>query len=275
MLLANLLFAMVDTSTKWLLGSGLTALQLAFMRYATHFAVTAVETGARVKTPLRGRLLGLTVLRSFCLVSATVANFFAIGHLSLAVSSAILYVFPVIVFLFSWVLLDERITPAHWLGVAAGLLGVLVIVEPFGEGINWYALLMLYPATGMALYSVLTRMLSGQVRPSHLQFTTGLMGTAALLPFALTSWVWPQAPLEWVLMCAIGIFAWVGHECLTRAHAYASASTLAPFGYSFIVYLSIAGWLVFGDVPTRSTLIGAVLVFAGGLIIWRQTQRAG
>lgn len=272
-LFAYLLFSFVDTSTKWLLGAGLAVLQLAFMRYFTHFAITLAEASARRGRPARQslRIKGLVLLRSFSLVSATIANFFALGHLPLAVTSAILFASPVIVCLLARFILNERLTARRLLAVALGLLGVLVILNPFGQDINWYAVLMLYPATGMALYVVLTRLLAGQVSPQAMQMTTGALGTIVLLPVAILTWQNPQTPLDWALLFLIGAFAWAGHEVLTRAHAYAEASFLAPFSYIFIIYLTLLGWLIFGDVPGWNTALGSVLIFVSALTLQRNS----
>lgn len=269
MLLANLLFAFVDTSTKWLVGGGAVVLQLAFMRYAVHLAITSVDMGRVRWEPLRWRTHALIALRAFCLISSTIVNFYALGHLPLAVSAAMLYLAPVITCLFAAWLLGERIGPGHLLAILLGFAGVLIIVRPFGEEVNLYALLMLYPAAGMSLYSVLTRKLAGQVRSGLMQFYTGVLGTVVLLPFGIALWENPESGLAWVLLFAIGAFAWAGHEAMTRAHAHGEASVLMPFGYVFVVYLSIAGWIVFGDVPDGPTILGAITICAAGLIIWR------
>ena len=270
-LFAYFLFSFVDTSTKWMLGVGLAALQLAFMRYFVHFLITLVDLRQR-RTELKaitGMNRAIVIFRSFCLISATVANFFVLAHLPLAVTAAILHVSPVLVCLFAWPILGEQVRAPHWLAVFLGLAGVLIIVQPFGQGVNWYAVLMLYPATCMALYTVLTRKIAHAVSPATSQFYTGVLGTIALLPFGVMAWETPPSLLAWALTFGIGCFAWAGHEFLIRAHAYAGASLLAPFGYAFVVYLAFAGWLVFGHIPDWTVGVGAVLIFVAGLIIWR------
>ncbi|MCW1951043.1 MAG: DMT family transporter [Octadecabacter sp.] len=275
MLLANLFFSFVDTSTKWLIGTGLVAIQLAFMRYATHFGLTVIEQGWRIRSraQMSWRLRGLVTFRAFCLVSATIVNFIALGHLPLSVTSAILFLSPVFICLFARPMLGEMISPRHWLGLTIGFMGVLIILWPFGKPINWYAVLMIYPAVGLALYQVLTRKLSGLVAPDVLQLYTGALGTFVLLPLTVFVWQSPTTGLGWTLLFAIGAFAWTGHEILTRAHAYAAASTLAPVGYSFVIYLSIGGWIVFGEVPSVNVTIGALLIFAAGMLAWRRSSR--
>jgi drug/metabolite transporter (DMT)-like permease len=276
MLVANLLFSFVDTSTKWLLGAGLAAFQLAFARYFVHFLITAVDTrraGHRHEV-LTGRQTVLVGLRAFCLVSATVANFFALGHLSLAVTSSLLFLSPVLVCLFSGVVLQERVTTAQWMFICIGFGGVLLVVQPFGVGINWYALLMLYPAAGMAFYSILTRKLAGQVSAARMQLVTGALGSVVLALPAIWVWQMPEGFVGWTLFLLIGAFAWAGHEAMTRAHFQADASLLMPFGYSFVIYLSVASWLVFNDVPDGLTLAGCLTVVLSGLGLWGVRHRS-
>lgn len=271
---ANLLFSMVDSATKALLGAGLVVFQLAFMRYAVHFAITLVERMIRGKAaaPLPRATLGFVLLRSFCLVSATLTNFVALKHLPLAVTSALLYTSPLFICLFAYLILGEDIRRAHVVSILLGLAGALVILWPFGEPINWYAVLMFYPAMAMAMYQVLTRKLSGEVRPGILQLHTGALGTLALAPFALSFWHMPASGTEWGLLLVIGGVAWAGHEALTRAHHHAPASTLAPFGYSFVLYVTLAGAIFFSEIPDLRVLFGAGLIVLAGLFIWRADQ---
>jgi len=133
---------------------------------------------------------------------------------------------------------------------------------------------MIHPAAAMAMYQVLTQLLAGRVAPATLQFHTGALGAVALLPFAASVWVAPPSMFGWTLLIAIGAFAWAGHEALTRAHAHAAASALAPFGYSFVIYLSLAGWLVFAEALEINVVVGAVLIFTAGYALWKQPQPA-
>ncbi len=259
---------MVDASTKWLLLAGLTVLQLAFMRYAVHFTITLVQWAHRplqLKALLNGQWRTV-LLRSFCLVSATVVNFIGLGHLPLAVTSSIMFFAPVLVCLLSRVILGEALTQRRIVSVIFGFLGVLIVVNPFGSEINWIALIMLYSAFALALYVVLTRLLADRVSGNALQISTGALGTIVLMPLALTSWESIPSTGAWVFLLCIGAFAWAGHEVLTKAHQYGEAGFLAPYGYSFVLYLSLIGWLVFGEVPSQTTTIGAVIIVLAGLV---------
>lgn len=276
MLAANALFTLTDTSTKWLLAAGFGALQLAFMRYAVACAISCagVARGDPARLRLSRGVWGVLVLRACILVGATIVNFIALKFLSLTVTSAIMFSAPIFVCLLSGPLLGEHIGARQWAYVAIGFAGVLVVIRPFDAQIEWAAAMMLIPALGMAFYSILTRKLAGDVHPAIMQLAVGCVGTVVLAPMAVATWTTPDAPLEWVLMFALGAFAWAGHELLIRAHKLAEAHFLMPFSYSYLVYMAIASAVVFGDAPDLPTLLGAALITLSGILIWHQRKQA-
>ena len=101
-----------------------------------------------------------------------------------------------------------------------------------------------------------------------MQIYVGAIGSLALLPVVLVIWKTPATPAEWAIMAGIGLYAWAGHELFSRAHIHAEANVLSPFGYSFILYVSLGGFLLFGHVPDAMTFLGAAVIIASGLIIW-------
>jgi drug/metabolite transporter (DMT)-like permease len=276
MLIANLLFAVVDASSKWLLALGLPALQLAFFRYAAHFAITIADAsrhGFR-RPDLTRHQIALLVFRALLLVTATIVNFIALRFLPLSVTGAIMFSSPIIVCLLSGPLLGERVGIWRWSAVLFGFAGVLVVIRPFSEGFQWAALMMLYPATCFALYSILTRRLSGEVSIGVMQFALGLVGTVILAPLAVIYWTSPPTVFDAVLMPMLGVFAWAGHQCLTRAHSFAGSSVLMPYSYAYLIFVAIAGFLVFAEIPDRLTVLGAVMIVSSGLTIWIRERQA-
>lgn len=275
MLLAYFFFAMIDTSVKWLVLAGLHAFQLSFMRYAGHFAISLIAIGRGGVSIERFQTAraGVVLLRSALLVSSTLFNFIALNYLSLTVTSAIMFSAPIIVCALSVPLLGEKVGPWRWFAIALGFSGVLVVMRPFGDGFHWAEILSAYNAFALALYSILTRQLSGVVAAETMQFYTGALGTIVLLPFAIMTWSMPASTLDWSLMILLGVWGWCGHELLTRAHGFAPANTLMPFTYSFMIYLTIASFLVFSNIPDKWTILGAMIVVVSGLIIWAREGR--
>lgn len=273
-LAAWFLFALVDTGAKWVAMIGLPAAQIAFFRYAGHFVASSALI-LRDRDDLRiPPHFALVSLRALLLIAATVSNFWVLRMLPLTVVSAIMFSSPVIVCFLSVVFLRERVGLWRWSAILLGFAGVLVIIRPFGEAFHPAMLMVVMNATFFSLYSMLTRHLAGKVSTDVMQFWMGVWGTGILLPFALWFWQAPGGALEWSILLAMGLIAWAGHQWLTTAHRFATANTLMPFTYSFLLYLTVLSYLVFGHVPSVWTLLGALLIMASGLVIWHREARS-
>lgn len=274
-LAAYAFFTLIDTSVKWLVIAGLPAFQLAFMRYAPHAVISTFLLLRRGEgwSSFQSAHMGLVLLRGFLLASATLFNFITLKFLSLTVTGSIMFSAPIIVCALSWPLLGERVGPWRWFAIILGFMGVLVVIRPFDAEFHWIALLNVYNAFSLALYSIITRKISGIVAAETMQFYMGAFGAITLAPFAYWAWMPPETGLQWALMIGLGIWGWAGHEIFSRAHAYAPANTLMPYTYSFLLYLAIASYIVFKDVPDGWTLLGAAIIVISGFIIWWRTAR--
>ncbi|GFE65479.1 DMT family transporter [Litoreibacter roseus] len=276
MLVAYLSFSFIDTSVKWLVIAGLPALQLAFVRYAGHFLISigTIARGGIGPERFATEHPWTVLLRGALLVSSTAFNFISLNYLPLTVTSAIMFSAPIIVCALSMPLLGERVGPWRWLAIVVGFAGVLVVIRPGGAAFHWAMLLSIYNAFALALYSILTRKLAGVVATETLQLYGSALGTITLLPFAWAVWQNPVGAVDWFIMFALGLWGWGGHELLTRAHAFAPASTLMPYTYSFMIYLTISSYLIFDHVPDQATVLGALIIIASGLLIWARERRA-
>ena len=270
MLIAYLPFSFIDVGAKWLGLLGLSALQLAFMRYIGHFVISTaiIIKGGTSLDRFGSDQIGLVVVRGLLLAVATVFNFVAVRYLSLTLTSTILFSAPIMICALSWQFLGERVGIWRWSAIIVGFFGILVAIRPFDESFHWAAFLSLAGAFCFALYILLTRKLSGIVATEVLQFYSGFTGAILLLPFAIAFWQNPETLFQWIVMVMMGFFGWLGHQCLTLAHGFAPASTLTPYGYVFIIYLTIWSMLVFDQFPDQWTIIGALIVVISGLVIW-------
>lgn len=275
MLLAYLAFSCIDTGAKWLALAGYPAQQTAFARYAGALAISLILIARGGLSPARfaTKHKFLVVFRGLLLMGSTVLNFIAVKYLPLTLTSTILFSAPLIICALSGPLLGERVRFWRWSAILVGFAGIFIAVRPFGADFHPAALLSLCSAAGFALYSIITRKLAGVVAAGTMQLYVGVVGTAVLAPFAVATWQTPTAPLDWLPLATVGIFGWLGHELLTRAHGYAAASTLTPFTYSMILYLTVWSYLVFGDLPDIWTVAGAAIVVAAGLFIWLREKQ--
>jgi|TARA_B110000971_G_scaffold221594_1_gene269387 drug/metabolite transporter (DMT)-like permease len=275
MLGAWLIFSWVDTGAKWLAVAGIPAFQLAFMRYAGHFVISigVIAKGGFKLDRFKTGHLWQVISRALLLVSATLSNFYALQFLPLTVVSAIMFSSPVVVCFLSVSILREEVGPWRWSAILLGFIGVLIVVRPFGTAFHPAMLMIIYNAIALALYSLMTRRLSGIVAVETMQFYMGLVGTLLMLPFAI--WVWTQPATTWgmLVLISLGVLGWAGHQLLTNAHRFGTANQLMPFTYSFLVFVAIWGYLLFGTVPDMGTIFGAIVIMSAGLIIWRRERK--
>ena len=222
MLFAFFFFSCIDVSAKWLGLLGLPAMQLAFMRYAGHsvISVMLIFRGGSDLSRFGTDHWFLVVFRGFLLMFSTILNFIAVQYLPLTITSTILFSAPVMICALSWPLLGEKVGLWRWSAITLGFVGILIAIRPVGESFHWAALLSVGGAFSFALYSIITRKLSGVVASDTMQFYSGLVGTIVLLPFAIAAWQNPTTEFQWVIMIMLGFFGWLGHELLTRAHGF-------------------------------------------------------
>ncbi|PKP75760.1 MAG: EamA/RhaT family transporter [Alphaproteobacteria bacterium HGW-Alphaproteobacteria-6] len=271
---AVLLFTGIDTSAKWLIVSGLPALQVVFARYAGHFLTALVTFLPREGAgAFRSQVPRLQLLRSAALLLSTIFNFYALKFLPITVTTAIYFSAPIVISALSVPILGERIGIRRLAAILTGFLGVMVVIQPWGASFHPAMALSVTGLGFAALYFVLTRKIAGIEANATSQLWASGMATLILTPVALSVWVWPATAAGWVLMALIGVFGAAGHICATLAHRFADASTLAPVTYLQVIFATTAGYVVFGNLPTGWTIAGAAIIIASGVYIW-QRERA-
>lgn len=216
---------------------------------------------------------GLQVLRVI-LATAEVAAFFT-AAIYLPLVDVITYYLacPVFVTALSAILLREQVGWRRWTAVAVGFCGVLIALRPSAQTVSWPALIALSGSVSFALLMILTRSLKST--PNIVLTATHFVGTftfgALLLPLG---WV-PIAPQSLGLFLVAGAISIAALSCVNRSLKLAPASMVVPYQYSLIVWATLLGYAVFGDVPTPATLVGAAIIIAAGLYIFVREQRLG
>lgn len=274
MLAAYLCFTGIDSSAKWLVEAGMAPLQVAFVRYAAHFVISAALLAPGAGFGLFAtRAPGLEGLRALCLLGSTICNFTAVQYLPLTLTVTIFFTVPLLVCALSTFLLNETVGVRRWTAIAIGFGGVLIAMRPWSEEAHWAMGLSISAACFAALYAILTRKLAGVDSSATQQFYAAGLATLALTPSLALGWSWPQASLDWLAFGLIGFFGWLGHQFLTVAHRFAPASVLAPFIYVQIVFMTASSYLIFHDPIDGPTMFGGAIVLASGLYVWLRERR--
>lgn len=267
-------FACLDASAKWV-NRTTDPVQTAAARYLGSFLLIGAcfnpWTRPRI---LRSRSLGLQCARALLLTLATICSFMALRYLRLTQATSITFASPLIVALLAGPMLGERIGARRLAAALVGFLGVLVITRPGSGAFHPAMLLAVVTACANALYAATTRILAARDPSETTLLYTGLVGSLAFLPSLPFVWVTPSAPIVWLAMAGLGLFGALGHWLLILAHGRAPASVLAPFFYLQLLWATLLGFLLFGELPDRWTFAGGTIVMASGLYLLHQ-ERAG
>lgn len=272
--LATLCFAVLDTSAKWLVKT-LPVFEVVWLRFATHVLWMAALLGRRHGGALvRVASPRLQLLRGCMLAAMTALNFWALQYLQLAETGAIQFSVPILIALLSAAFLGERLDARRWAAIVAGFAGVLLVIRPGSHAFHPAILLSVANAVLYATFNLLTRRMAATDSPASMQFVSAACAALLLAPLALPQWRTPTQALEVALVALCGLMGGLGHLFVAQAHRHASAALLGPFLYQQILYMTLWGWLVFGQVPDAFVVGGAAVVVASGLyLLWLTLRR--
>ena len=264
-LAAGLCFSTLDATAKWLVQDH-SLFAVVWARYAGQMVVATPIAWQRGGHGFwRTQHLRIQLVRSLCLVIATLCFFGALRFLPLAEGSAISFMAPMFAILLSQPVLGEKPTRARWIAAISGFVGIVILVRPGSAVFHPATLLLLGAASSNAMYQLLTRRLTGDT-PHTTLFYSGLVGTAVLslaLPFY-------ETPAELTLrdaafMLELGLLAGLGHWMLISAYLKAPASLVAPFTYVQMIWATLYGWAVFGHLPDTLSGVGMAVIVASGV----------
>ena len=271
-MLAMLCFAGMDAISKSLVVEYSVG-QLMWVRYILLclFAWFLVRKQG-VRAALRSKRPGLQIFRSLVAVVEGAMFVLAFRYLPLADTHAVAATSPLIVIALGVLFMGERAGPARWIAVAAGFVGVLLIVRPGFRTLDWPLVLPLAGAAMWAGYQLLTRLNARWDTPNTSMLWSAIVALIATSFVGPFDWQWPT-PLAWAMMIAVAFVGAIAHYALIKALDYAEAGAVQPYSYTLLVWAAVMGWLGFGDVPDEWTILGAAVVVASGLYTWHHDRR--
>jgi drug/metabolite transporter (DMT)-like permease len=215
------------------------------------------------------------MLRTALGLATMMVSFAALNYLPLAEATTISFAAPLFSVALSALILKEKVRRYRWSAVAAGLVGVAVVMQPAGENLPPVGLaLALAGAIGVAGVTITIRTIS---RTDSTQTTvlwfTGLAAVAvgAAMPFNAQA----HDPATWAILISLGLFGGVGQLLMTASLRYAPVATVAPFDYVQLLWAVWFGWLIWDTQPPASTWAGAAVIIASGLYTLYREQRLG
>jgi drug/metabolite transporter (DMT)-like permease len=285
-LISAVLFAVMSALIRYL-GARYPIGEVVFFRSA--FAIVPVMlvyawrgelvAALRTESPLGQASRGaLSILGMFC-------NFGALARLPLIEANAIGFSSPLIGVALAALVLKERVRIYRWTAVTVGFLGMLVVLSPHLSGDELTIAMASAASVAGVIYAVAgsitnagtmiqTRHLTKSERTSSIVFYFSVICALAGLATLPFWWLTPTTS-ELAVLAAIGLLGGLGHIFLTESYRYATASVVAPFDYTSMIWALVLGYAMFGETPTFMVVLGSAIIAGAGLfVIWREHQLA-
>lgn len=272
MLVAVGLFAVMDAGLK-LLSVRYPPFQVASLRGAASLPFVLAWALATVGPAALLRVRwSLHLLRGVLGIGMMAAFVYALRTLPLSTAYSIFFVAPLLITAMSVPLLGERVGPRRWIAIAVGLIGVLVLLRPTGEGmLSLASLAVLGAALAYAISAITVRLLART--DSTQAMMVWLMAMLAIGAGALAwpDWVAIRGADLWLIL-GVGVAGGLGQYAITEAFRLGEASLIAPLEYTALVWGVLLDLSLWGVLPDAITWVGAAIIVASGLYLLRRER---
>ena len=209
-----------------------------------------------------------------CILSVCEACFFVLSfrYLALADAHTIGSLSPVLVVFFSYLILKEKINLATWVAIGISFFGVLLIMRPGLTIFNPYLVIPLLAAFFYSLFQIATRLNAQYDDNETMLFYNGLIGVIITSILSLFFWQ-PLHSFSFIFFIFLGLFFCMGLFLQIKALSITPASVLAPYNYTIIVWAIFFGLIVYKEIPDIFTIIGAIIIVASGVFIFRYSYK--
>lgn len=293
LMLGLLVFSLQDVAVKWI-GGDYSVIEIVVFRSLVALPCTLLffryEGKQGLPTTERHKL---EYVRGIFLFLSFTTYFMGLVALPLADAAAIRYSAPLMITLLSVLLLGETVGPRRWLALFVGFIGVLLIVNPGSTTFNLGSIFILLSVVFYALSVMLTRKLQTTDSSATMAYFSSfvyLLLSFVLVPLALAvgetpdahpsiaflfrGWTMPTL-LDLLIMGGLGLVWACGMYFMARAYSVAEASVVAPFEYATLPTNMMWGLLLWHEIPTLTTLAGALLtLFSGMYVLYREQREA-
>ena len=264
--LSALSFAFMNAFVR--LSGDLPSVQKSFFRNLVAFFIALImiirsKDGFKIE---KGNLKYMILRATFGTVGI-LCNFYAVDHLMLSDASMLNKMSPFFVIIFSFLLLKEKMSPAQALAVAGAFIGSLFVIKPtFTNMALVLSLIGLCGGICAGIAYAMVRILGqrGQKGSSVVIFFSGF-SCVVTLPYLLFDFH-PMSGLQILTLLGAGLAAAGGQFGITAAYYHAPAKEISIYDYSQIIFSTILGFFLFGQVPDRYSVLGYVIICA--MAIW-------
>lgn len=248
--------------------------EIVFFRHAFALvpAIVMVMHQGGIRTLKTGRF-PMHLARMAAGMSSMVLGFYALLLIPLADATVYNFISPLLITALSVPLLSERVGVHRWSAVVIGFIGVVIMMQPGKGPLEWGVIVALGGAVCSTFVNLTMRKLGATETAASTTFMyTGMSFVVftASLPFA---WVTPTF-VDFLILASLGLGGGVAQYWYTVSLRYAPSALIAPLGYTSLIWMTVAGFVFWGEVPSATTMIGAAIICTSGLyILYREARR--
>lgn len=217
---------------------------------------------------LKTRRPGTHFYRALFGVIGNILFFYAFQHLPVGDVIVISQAVPLFVTVLAIVFLKEIVGLRRWMAVTVGFIGVIIAINPAGT-VEPASLMAVVATVLWAITILLIRSLAATETPFTIAFYFMVLG--AIMAGAVQPWYWQTPPWQdaWMFI-GVGVAGAVGQILMSYALKLAEASVVSPFSYTAILWAMAFDALLWGVLPAWTTLLGAAIITAAGVYIFRR-----
>lgn len=239
--------------------------------YRSTIAIALVSVALILFSPMRKKLSftrPYTHLTRVLLVAvATHFGFYTIANIPLATATVLFFTAPIFATVLSIFVHGESIGPRRMAAIFAGFIGAVVVLRPgFGE-LSFVMLTAIASSLTFATALAMTRGIAQADGPLSTYFSSVVITAIATLPLVFGDLTIPTEPMTWLFLCIVALASMVRSVANIYAYRYGEAGILAPAAYTRLVFIGIAAFVMFGEVPDLPTVIGAAIIIGSTLYI--------
>ena len=274
MIIARAVFATSDSFTK-LASGGLPATEVVFLRNAMALPIViaiawrygGLKRLNAIKDPI---VFWRSVLEGIGLIAFVLA----LPHVTIGQSTVILLTVPIILVALSAIVFKEDVDGKRWTAIVVGFIGVFLVAGPLGGTPNAYLLLTQLTAFTWAIRDLITSRIVGHIPTVTVALYATLIGGMVAVPGAAVQGWQPVENTEWLYLLGAGFFVALANLLYVGALRTGAISVVAPFRYTAAIWASLAGYIVWRDVPDFWGVTGTLFIIGSGLYtFYRELER--
>ncbi len=270
--LAILGVSISDALVKWMVMEGTHPLQLIAVRGWMTLVFFLILIRYRGIGQLYSTRWKSHIGRGLIGAIAPILFFLSLKTLPLAEATALFFSSTFIMAILSAIFLKEYIGGHRWLAVVVGFIGVLLITRPGAEAFRIEALYVFGSSLAYSILVVSGRYLSRTESITSLVFYFNVaLVIVCTLPMP---WIWQTMPIEiWLGALGFALIALIGHLGIAQAFKIAPVGVIAPFEYLALVWATLLGFMIWGELPEPLSFAGMFIIIVSGLYILYRERR--